>query len=158
MLWGDYARLRHDVPALETALEAARKLHGTWLHDGDIKQVQLELALLSTPRAATDLLRLTFDVWYQPREMRSDGSWHWARAGFVVKSLEALILSSYLSQARELATFFAHNSPHSFTVYEALRWEWTAIRLRLFGTLAQRRAFPGQATRAGYLRQAVIAL
>ncbi len=81
--------------------------------------------------------------------MRSNGSWHWAWAGFVVKSLEALILGAYPAQARKLATFFAHNSPHSVTVYEALRWEWTAIRLLRFGTLAQRQAFRGQATRAG---------
>ncbi|WP_052890257.1 hypothetical protein [Thermogemmatispora carboxidivorans] len=157
VLCGEYARQHHDAPMLETAHSLARKLRGTLLHDGDLAQLRLQLALLTRPSAAAELARLTLDVWWRPELMLNDGTWHWARGGFVVKSLEALILNGYLEQARELADYFARH-PQTFTTYEALRWEWAAIRTRLYGSLAERRAFRCQACCRGYVRQAVIAL
>nr|BBH93072.1 hypothetical protein KTA_12710 [Thermogemmatispora argillosa] len=157
VLCSEYARQRHDVPMLESAHALASKPHGRLLRDGDLAQLRLQIALLTTPSAAAELARLTLDVWWRPELMLNDGTWHWARGGFVVKSLEALILGGYLAQARELADYFSHH-PETFTAYEALRWEWAAIRTRLYGSLAERRAFRRQACRRGYVRQAVVAL
>ncbi len=157
VLSGEYARQHSDGSMLETARSLARELRGTLLHDGDIAQLRLQLDLLTAPQAANELTRLTLDVWWHPELMLSDGTWHWARAGFVVKSLEALILGGYLDQAHELAGYFAQH-PRAFTAYEALRWEWAAIRTRLYGSLAERRAFRRRACQHGYVRQAVVAL
>lgn len=157
VLWGEYALLRHDRSALEEAQELARGLRGRLLRDGDLQQIRLQLALLSTPSASSRLCQLTLEVWQQPELMLLDGSWHWARGGFIVKSLESLILTTYLAQARELFQAFA-GEVASFQLYEALRWGWHAIRLRLLAPPEERRAFRRLACSRGYLRQAIVAL
>ncbi|MBX5455521.1 MAG: hypothetical protein IRZ31_01365 [Thermogemmatispora sp.] len=157
VLWGERALLRQDRGALEEAQELARHLRGRLLRDGDLQQLRLQLALFTTPSASSRLSQLTLEVWQRPELILLDGSWHWARGGFIVKSLEALILTTYLAQARELFRAFEREVA-SFQLYEALRWEWNAIRLRLLAPPEERRTFRRLACARGYLRQAIIAL
>ncbi|MBX5459050.1 MAG: hypothetical protein IRZ31_19320 [Thermogemmatispora sp.] len=159
VLLGEYSRERGDPGALAEAVREARSLRGQILHDGDLKQLRYQLACLEgREEAAPALVRLSLDVWQQPGQMLTDGTWHWARGGFIVKSLETLILSQHRREADQLAQEFLPIENKTFHAYRALEWEWEAIKTKLYASPEQQRAFRRRACQAGYVRQAVIAL
>jgi hypothetical protein len=159
VLLGEYAREKGDPGALNEATAEARRLRGQILHDGDILQLRYQLACLEgREEAAPVLVRLSLDVWRQPGQMLTDGTWHWARGGFIVKSLETLILSQHLREADRLAQEFLPIENQTFHAYRALEWEWEAIKIKLYGSPEEQRSFRRRACQAGYVRQAVITL
>jgi hypothetical protein len=159
VLLSEYAREKGDPGALAEAHKEAHSLRGKVLYDGDIQQLHEQIACLEgQTQAAADLVKLSLKVWQQPGQMLPDGTWHWARGGFIVKSLETLILSQNLREADQLTQEFLPIEERAFSAYPALQWEWQAIKVKLYGTPDEQRTFRRRACQAGYVRQAVIAL